>query len=65
MKTVQVDPKASDELDEMTARYLEDVCALFGHNIHIEDTDWQTVYDLTMIIVEQCATLGLIMKFKK
>jgi len=59
MKTVELNDKANDVLNEATARFLEAVCDLFGHDVHIEDVDWQVVYDAKMDIIAHCESLGL------
>lgn len=64
IKTVSVNQKANDVLNELTARYLESICELFGHDININDTDWQTVFDLKEIAMEKCEELGLQLEFE-
>ena len=59
MKTVQLNSAANDVLNEMTAQFLEKVCSLYGHQVHIEDTDWQVVYDLKLDIINRIEGLGL------
>lgn len=59
MKKVQLHQKTSEVIDELTAQYLENICKLFGHNITINDTDWQTVYDLKEKVLNKVEELGL------
>jgi hypothetical protein len=54
--------RINEVLNESTSRFVEGVCKIFTHDIHIEDTNWQVVYNLKEEIIKVCEGLGLIIE---
>ena len=62
MKTVQLNENINTVLNELSAQVLEKVCTLYGHEVNINDTEWQAVYDLKEHVFNSIEQLGLIIE---
>lgn len=51
--------KAEDVVNEKLAQFVEEVARLYGVKIHVEDTDWQVIYDLRVNLHEALEKLGV------
>lgn len=56
MNNNTIDNLITGKLAELT----EDIAALYGVKIEIDDTDWQVIFDLKAELYESMANLGVI-----
>lgn len=61
--TVKHNQKIDDVVNEKLAQFMEEVAGLYGISIIVEDTDWQTVYDLKVELLNKMEELGIVINY--